>query len=164
MSFTSESLLFNLGRETRVQRVRYYVDPATNVLYSQNLFRPDLPPVPLASGVVNLKAQYGIDTDNDGYLDDWVSASEAGWDANTLMSGAGTKLEHALVDQGGAHRHRHAQRAVRPRAPAPSRTRSSTARSPPCDGKIDITAPAQWRYRVYETIVPLRNVIWNKKL
>ena len=36
--------------------------------------------------------------------------------------------------------------------------------SPPCDGKIDVTAPAQWRYRVYETIVPLRNVIWNKKL
>ena len=36
--------------------------------------------------------------------------------------------------------------------------------TPPCDGKIDITAPAQWRYRVYETIVPLRNVIWNTKL
>jgi type IV pilus assembly protein PilW len=163
VSFTSESLLFNLGPESRVQRVRYYVDPATNVLYSQNLFRPDLPPVPLASGVVNLKAQYGVDKDNDGYLDDWVSASEGGWDAATLMSGAGTKLEQlssikavriALVtrseqfdkDAGGfAH------------------TLFSCS-SPPCDGSIAITAPAQWRYRVYETIVPLRNVIWNKKL
>ncbi len=163
VSFTSESLLLNLGPEARVQRVRYYVDPATNVLYSQNLFRPDLPPVPLASGVINMKAQYGVDTDNDGYLDDWVSASEAGWDAVTLMSGAATKVEQlssikairvAIVtrsEQFDKH------------AGALAHTLFNCA-TPPCDGAIDVTAPGQWRYRVYETIVPLRNVIWNKQL
>ena len=163
VDFTSESLLYNLGQESRVQRVRYYVDPATNVLYSQNLFRPDLPPVPLASGVVNLKAQYGIDTDNDGYLDDWIPASEAGWDAATLMSGAGTKLEQLSSIKA-------VRIAVVTRSEQFDREAGAFAHtifncsSPPCDGKIDITAPAQWRYRVYETIVPLRNVIWNKKL
>jgi type IV pilus assembly protein PilW len=119
--------------------------------------------VPLASGVVNLKAQYGIDKDNDGYLDDWVSASEAGWDANTLMSAAGTKLEQlssikavriAIVTR---------SEQFDREAGAFSYTLFNCAVAI-CDGKIAITAPAQWRYRVYETIVPLRNVIWNKKL
>ncbi|MBK7744757.1 MAG: PilW family protein [Betaproteobacteria bacterium] len=163
VDFTSESLLFNLGQATRVQRVRYYVDPATSVLYSQNLLRPDLPPVPLASGVINLKAQFGIDTDNDGFLDDWVEASEAGWDAATLMAGAGTKIEQLssikAVRIGVVTR----SEQFDPAATAFAHTLFNCA-APPCDGAIDITAPAQWRYRVYETIVPLRNVIWNQKL
>ena len=170
VDFTSESQLFNLGQATRVQRVRYYtelVDPSKpdspRILYSQNLLTPAIAPVPLASGVVNLKAQYGIDTDNDGFLDDWVEASEAGWDAATLMAGAGTKIEQLssikAVRIGVVTR----SEQFDPAATAFAHTLFNCA-APPCDGAIDITAPAQWRYRVYETIVPLRNVIWNQKL
>ncbi len=114
--------------------------------------------MPLASGVVNLKAQFGVDTDNDGFLDDWISANEAGWDAN------GRAVQTATI--AGCLRSRPCVSASSPAAnsstakPARSRTRSSTAPRP-LDDKIDITAPAQWRYRVFETIIPLRNVIWN---
>ena len=162
-SFTSESLLFNLGPATRVQRVRYFVE--NDVLYSQNEFDKNAPKVPLASGVVNLKVQYGIDTNNDGYLDDWVSAGEVGWDRATLMSGAATKIEQLssikAVRIGVVTRSEQFDREAVAFAHA---LFNCQANNNTCDGRIDITAPAQWRYRVYETIIPLRNVIWNKKL
>jgi type IV pilus assembly protein PilW len=165
VSFTSSSAILNLGQATRVQRVRYYVDPAINVLYSQNLLDPAAAPVPMASGVVNMKLQYGVDSNNDGFLDDWVSASEADWDAATLMSGpkATTTIERLssikAVRIGIVTRSEQFDRD----AGAFAHTFFNCA-APPCDGKIDVTAPAQWRYRAYETIIPLRNVIWNRAL
>jgi type IV pilus assembly protein PilW len=165
VDFTSSSEILNLGQASRVQRVRYYVNPANSVLYSQNLFDPDAAPVPLASGVVNLKVQFGVDSDDDGFMDDWVSASEAGWDAATLMSGAKDVTTIARLSQIKAVRIGVVTRSEQfdRDAGAFAHTLFNCA-TPPCDGAIDITAPAQWRYRVYETIIPLRNVIWNRKL
>ncbi len=163
VAFTSSSQILNLGQANRVQRVRYYVQD--NVLYSRNLFDAAATPVPLASGVVNLKLQYGVDSDNDGFLDDWVSASEANWDASTLMSGAKATTTLARLSSIKAVRIAVVTRSEQfdRDAPAFAHTLFNCAVSP-CDGKIDITAPAQWRYRVYETIVPLRNVVWNRTI
>jgi hypothetical protein len=133
--------LFNLGQATRVQRVRYYVDPATSVLYSQNLLRPDLPPVPLASGVINLKAQFGIDTDNDGF---WTTGG--GQRGRLGRRGADGRRRHKIEQLSSIRRCASAsspQRAVRPGGDG-VRPRFQL-RGPPCDGAIDITAPARWR-------------------
>ena len=166
VSFNDSSKVLNLGPVNRVQRVRYYVDPTNNVLYSRNLFDPDATPVPLASGVVNLKAQYGVDSNNDGYLDDWVSAAEMGWDAATLMGNAGTKIEQlssikavriALVT-----RSEQFDRDVT--TDFSHVVFNCPANDGTCDGRLTVTAPKNWRYRAFETVIPLRNVIWNRAL
>ena len=44
----------------------------------------DGPVVPVVSDVVNLKAQYGLDTDNDGIVDTWQDATGGVWSAANL--------------------------------------------------------------------------------
>jgi type IV pilus assembly protein PilW len=57
---------------------------ANNTLMSYDLLRFDgaTDPVPLADGVVELRARYGIDANRDGVVDNWVSPSAAGWIAS----------------------------------------------------------------------------------
>jgi type IV pilus assembly protein PilW len=165
VAFTSTAQVVNLGQADRVQRVRYYVDPTNHVLYSRNLFDPAAAPVPLASGVVNMKLQYGVDSNDDGFLDDWVSASEAGWDAATLMSAPKTTTPIAQLSRIKAVRIAVVTRSEQfdRDAGAFAHTLFNGAKAP-CDGKIDISAPKNWRYRVYENIIPMRNVIWTRAL
>ena len=72
---TSNSMVVNLGQANQTQRVRYSV--ASDTLRSLDLVNPAAVPVPLASNVVNMKAQYGIDNNNDGIIDTWVKADAA---------------------------------------------------------------------------------------
>jgi type IV pilus assembly protein PilW len=44
--------------------------------------------LPLADGVVDLRARYGVDTDDNGTVDAWVSPAAAGWTAATLFNGS----------------------------------------------------------------------------
>ena len=43
--------------------------------------------MPLADGVVDLRARYGIDSDDNGSVDVWVNPAVAPWDAATLLDG-----------------------------------------------------------------------------
>jgi type IV pilus assembly protein PilW len=43
--------------------------------------------IPLADGVVDLRARYGLDTNDDGRVDTWVNPATAPWDAATLLDG-----------------------------------------------------------------------------
>jgi type IV pilus assembly protein PilW len=43
--------------------------------------------IPLADGVVDLRARYGIDSDDDGRVDQWVLPTTAPWNAATLLDG-----------------------------------------------------------------------------
>lgn len=43
--------------------------------------------VPLADGVVDMRVRYGVDTNDDGVVDDWVSPAAAGWTAAALFAG-----------------------------------------------------------------------------
>ncbi len=63
---------------------------ANNTLVSYDLLRLDASNtvVPVADGVVDLRARYGVDTDDDGRIDDWVSPADADWTAATLMNGS----------------------------------------------------------------------------
>jgi type IV pilus assembly protein PilW len=64
---------------------------AGNVLSSFDLLRFDgvaATPQVIADGVVELRALYGVDNNNDGVRDGWVSPSAAGWTPADLLDGS----------------------------------------------------------------------------
>ena len=69
--FPSTAWLVDLGPTKDAQIIRY--DVVAGVLRTTDLQNGDAPN-PLASNIVNLKLQYGIDADGDGMLDTWVPA------------------------------------------------------------------------------------------
>jgi len=123
---------------------------------------------PMVSDIVNIQAQYGVSaTQGENTLDPanpWVNA--------TGIFGSAITLEN-----------RNRIKAVRIAIIARSALRENTPVSQACNGgvqgrarvciwnsdanpsNVDLTAIPDWqnyRYKVYETVVPLRNVMWNK--
>jgi len=120
----------------------------------------------LAGDIVMLKAQYGIAPTGSQDVSAWVNATAAtGW--NVLTS--------AKVKQIKAVRLAIVARSPKMEATSVTEACSSTTSSTPTGlcawagsatspaPSIDLSADANWqryRYRVYETIIPIRNVIW----
>ncbi len=182
------STLFNMGPADRAQKIHYRICEPGNcgkqppvcdkgtpcVLYSTPLLDSNgvpavLSPNPLASNIVNMKVQYGIDNNLDpkGLLDTWVQASAAGWDPASLLPAAITKISQI--------------KAVRIGVIVQSEQFDQTlgdynwvlfdcpdANKANCPGRLTGTIakstspPGNWRFRIYETVIPLRNAIWNK--
>ena len=63
---------------------------ANNTLVSYDILRIDGTdaPVPIAENVVQLRALYGVDTDNDSRQDAWVDPGVAPWDSVSLLNGS----------------------------------------------------------------------------
>lgn len=145
--------LVNLGPTTSLFRVRYSVDAATQTLQAQNRL-PTVGAVTTVVGdVVNLKAQYGLDTDNDSIVDLWQDATDA-WAAATLVAQPLATLQQIQA----------ARVAVVTRSTQYEKDPVTVAPLTMFDGAISmpIAGGAQhYRYRVLETIVPMRNAIWN---
>ena len=61
-----------------------------STLFSYDLLRLDgnNATTPLADGVVDLRARYGVDTNDDRVIDAWVDPAAAPWDADTLLDGS----------------------------------------------------------------------------
>src|SRR5205823_72277 len=84
--FPLSSWLLNLGPTRNAQIIRY--DVVSGVLRTTDLLGGDAPN-PLASNIINLKLQYGVDRDGDGVLDTWVPAKagpSGDWSAATLLA------------------------------------------------------------------------------
>jgi type IV pilus assembly protein PilW len=123
------------------------------------------PPVAIVPDIVSLQAQYGV-TNNlaTNQVANWVDASGGVWGPTITMA------------------NRNRIKAIRIAVVARSGTREPVAVSQICTGgaanlarvciwnnttDVNLVGPADWanyRYRVYETIVPLRNVIWSRKV
>jgi len=189
------STLFNMGPCSKVQKVRY--DVSSGVLRSTPLLDTSgancgkaadpLVPNPLASNIVNMKVEYGIDCDKDsvGLLDTWVQATAANascpafadWTPATLLPAAITQINQikairiGIIVQseqfdknlagftGGDYVNGDYQWVLFDCA---ATTKAN------CPGRLTGTIPAStspagnWRFRKYETVIPLRNEIWNK--
>lgn len=113
--------------------------------------------VPIANNVVSLRAQYGRDT-NVGTMDSFVDI----YDQTTPTTACGwartSALRFALVTRSTQLE----KTAVTAAAPTWAGT---TAGNPTgsASSPIDLTANASWqnyRYRVFQTVVPLRNMVW----
>ena len=146
------------------------------VLYSTPLLdangQPLVGPVgnPIASNVVMMKVEYGIDNEGDaqGLLATWVQANVGGgWDPATLLPAPLPTINQI--------------KAIRIGIIVQSEQFDQTlgdynwvlfdcnnVNKALCPGRLSGTIgasaapPGNWRFRKYETIIPLRNVIWNK--
>ncbi|MBL8340366.1 MAG: PilW family protein [Rubrivivax sp.] len=120
----------------------------------------DDPVTPLADGVVELRARYGIDTNNDRIVDQWVDPAASPWRAADLMdgsAGAQANLYRILaVRVAVVLRNATADRAAV--------TGASLLLFPDLDAALQHTraldaTEQRFRHRVLEFTVPLRNVM-----
>ncbi|MBI1395081.1 MAG: hypothetical protein GC151_03795 [Betaproteobacteria bacterium] len=165
---TRPSVVANMGQMRRVT-FSISLDSDHNGFIQSEDLTSGAAPVPVGSGVINMQAQYGIsNATNTQEVTSWVNAT-GGW-ANP-----------AAVDQGRI-------KAVRIALVARSQlleknevqsidltcnNTSGTNNKGPCAWRDTAASPApifdlsgdpnwkHYRYRVYETIVPLRNVMWQ---
>ena len=115
--------------------------------------------VPIGTNIASLKAQYGRDTDTtaDGIVNDYDQAApvaQADWlrirALRLALVARSAEYESAIDATTG-------QRVCDPVTPnAPSWEGSATA-------PVDLSGFADWkcyRYKVFQTVVPIRNIIW----
>ena len=155
------TVLLDLGDAGLASTLRF--DVASNALRSQDVANGDAP-VPLVSNVVNLKFQYGIDSDGDGALDTW-SAAAGSWSPAALLAAPLATLARIKAVRVG----------IIVRTERTDRTLSRDFHwvlfdcddddKSACPGRLEGTiaagASGSYRYRVLEAVVPLRNVLWN---
>jgi type IV pilus assembly protein PilW len=158
--------LVNFGAASRATTLRF--DVAGGVLRTTDIAGGDAPN-PLASNVVNLKFQYGIDVDGDGSLDTWVPARDAGvfgtWTPSAMLVAPVETLRRVkAIRVGVVVRSDFQDRALRSDFRWVLFDCSATDKAS-CPGRLAGTIPATpnggWRHRAYETVVPLRNQIWS---
>jgi type IV pilus assembly protein PilW len=139
--------VFNLGNAPQVAT---YSVSGGQLMY-QNLFT-DSAATGIIDGIVQIQAQYGRDTNADGTVDTWTST----------MPGVPTATDWA---NNLAIRVAVVARSALPEKPNPTTQLCDTTAASPTwlGGTIDLTADANWqcyRYRVFQTIIPLRNLLW----
>jgi type IV pilus assembly protein PilW len=139
-----------------------------------NLTVPNTNFVPSVAGVVNLQAQYGISaTAASNQITQWVEPSGATWAAPSVNDRKRIKaIRIAVVSRNDN---------MAPATVTTTCSSTTTAAAPPAPETtglcawtgsatspapaIDLSADTTWnryRYRVFDTIIPLRNVIWSK--
>jgi type IV pilus assembly protein PilW len=123
---------------------------AGNQLVSRNQFQTNAD-TPLIDGIVQLQAQYGKDTNADGVVETWDTVSPTtatGW--QQVLA-----LRLAVVSRS----------ALQERGDVATGVCDITVAAPTWSGgTLDLSADADWRcyrYKTYETTVPVRNMIWR---
>lgn len=109
---------------------------------------------PIAAGVVGLRAQYGKDNNFDGVIDQWDATRPTGVGHAQVVA-----VRMAVVTRSNQY-----EKAADFTASAPVWTKDASNTS---DITIDLSASgADWkryRYKVVQSIVPLRNMIWGQQ-
>jgi len=136
--YGSGAKVTNLGDFANLQ---FYV--ANSNLMVRDLNRPDdaTNPIALIGGIVAIRAQYGRDTNADGLIDAWDNA--AGITKKQVLA-----VRLGVIARSGLFERDEATTAAVPFWPA------GPAFVPAGDDRF-------YRYKVYNTIIPLRNVLWN---
>jgi type IV pilus assembly protein PilW len=149
--------LINLGQGDRFARTLYSIDPATTTLRTQSQLPVVLPATPVVSNVVNLKAQYGLDTNNNGDVDTWQPATGIWSSANLPLQPATTWQQIRAVRVAIVTRSEKYETDAATTGPL-----GMLCSPAPCAASMVLTSDQQhYRYKVLETIVPLRNAVWN---
>jgi type IV pilus assembly protein PilW len=164
ISFTN-GFIFNLGNGARRNIwavVNGKLQVTNDLLYQDTNGDGTNDPVEIADNVITLQAEYGIDADNNGRIADseWTTtdpATNAGW-ANVIAVRLGI-----LVRAGQFERTQ-----VTTTVPAWS---GGTFTITNLDGSVSSSSPTDpadnwrnYRYRVYETVIPLRNMLWGSRI
>lgn len=164
LTFTA-GYLFNLGPTPRrniwtVQSGKLQV--TNDLLYQDTNGDGVNDPVEVADNIITLQAEYGTDADNNGRIEsgEWTTANPATtaqW-ANVLAIRMGMLLRSGQFE----------------RTPVTTTVPSWEGGQffiTNLDGSDSTTSPADpannwrhYRYRVYETVVPLRNILWGSQI
>lgn len=166
---TYPTVIANMGQ---MRRVIYEVALDTNhkgQLQSRDL-TAGASAVALADGIVNMQAQYGVSTNSATQaISGWVNATSTWANPSTTDQFRVKALRIAVV----ARSQLREKAAVTGLDTTCSNTSGSNTNGP-CAWRdtttnpaptIDLSGNPDWqyyRYRVYETIVPLRNVMWQQ--
>jgi type IV pilus assembly protein PilW len=122
----------------------------------------------IADGVVQMNALYGIDTNGDGIQDAWAGPGDPGWDINTVMNSP-TKMKQivsvrvALLVR-GEYYDLNGGTAANPKPVSPpqltifSGLKNGANVSLALPVNLNLTEQ-QFRYRLFEFTVPLRNML-----
>lgn len=130
----------------------------------------------VGTGVVNLQAQYGVSAlANSNQVTQWVNADAAPWLAPTVANRNRIKSVRVAVIVRNPKIEPSAVTTACTQAAAPAPTtglcawQNVAAAAPVTASSAPVVnlsfADANWaryRYRVFETIMPLRNVVWSK--
>lgn len=171
-TYPQPSWIINLGPANLVRKVNY--DVVADTVRMDNLL-DGAPPNPITSNVVLLKAQYGIDTSvpADGTIDAWVNARNAPWRAADVLAAPIAQLRQIkavriamVVRSSQFERAKDAEGQVVTGGAIGGFTRTLFPCNglPGCTGEmVNVTIPGtqNYRYRVFEQVIPLRNQIWN---
>ena len=145
------------GQPARFGQTRYAVDSVTNTLTTTALLPTAQPSAPAVSNVINLKAQFGIDTNNDGTVDTWQSATGNWSAANLPLQPQATwqqirAVRVAIVTRSDQYE----------RDPVTAGPLDMFCVPAPCAVSMTLTSDQQhYRYKVLETTIPFRNAVWN---
>ena len=156
-TYGSGDLILNLGTPS----VRTYAISNNKLRVTDSLLQAaGAAPLDIVDGIVDMRAQYGMDngisgsTANDGIVDQYTTvtpANSAQW--QQLLS-----IRLALL-----------ARAGNPEKPASGTNCDATTTPRTWSGgtftRLDVATPTSddrcYRYRVFETVIPLRNMIWR---
>jgi type IV pilus assembly protein PilW len=146
-----------------------------------SLVVPNLNFVPSVAGIVNLQVQYGISAaglissdPNFNFVTQWVDASGGTWSAPTVVNrnrikgiriavvARNAKIEPAIVTTACS-----STTAAAPTGlcawDATSATPAIASPAPAIDLSAGDPDWLRYRYRVFETIIPLRNLVWARE-
>lgn len=142
---------FNMGTSPRLNT--WQITNSRFLTFTNNLVN-QATATEVADGIVNLQAEYGIDTNNDGIVDstEWSAAAPAVWaqlrSVRVALLARSQQFENTPVT-----------------ANAPTWAGGAFVMTN-LDGTADTNpgTPNDWRryrYRVFETVIPLRNLLWG---
>ena len=146
------------GEAARFGQTLYSVDAGTHTLRTQSLLPTAQAVTPVVSNVINLKAQFGLDTNNDGD-GGHVAAGD-----RQLVGGEPAAAAARPRGSRSARCESRSSRAATSTKPMPSRRGRSSmfCTTIPCAVSMTLDAEAQhYRYKVLETTIPFRNALWN---
>jgi type IV pilus assembly protein PilW len=156
----SEGEAYNLG--PGAQRTVWSVNTATTVLSRANSLRESAA-FEVTEGIVNLQAQYGVDGSDGSAPDGLISAAE--WTATTPAAADWYKVLAVRVALLSRSNQYEKDSEVTPTAPTWFGNSFTMLN---LDGTTATTTGVndwrRYRYRVYESVIPLRNMLWGAAL
>lgn len=169
-SLSGQTRIVNLGQAPSVVRYSIQRSGDQSRLIATDLLRSPGRASVVADGVIDMQAQYGIDTDNDDRVDQWVEPVGTWSDASlTPLQIASIKaIRLALLVRAGQDESRPGEtecsatsdRAARePLLPA-SASPAMPSSGPPLNADTDARYRC-YRYKVFRATVSVRNMVWS---
>ena len=173
VGYLTDATVFNIGPSPVLLQFSVAPAPAVNnqfQLQATDLLGRTAAPAVLADGIVNMQAQYGIDTSDpqDDVIDSWQPPTLA-WASGVLTRPQITQIKAiriGIVTRSGLFEKPDptsgCSATTSALAPNPLPALPTAIPAKPAGQAMDTTGMPNWRcyrYRTYETVIPIRNAV-----